>query len=134
MKKLNRKFWIIFIVLFIILLLFSIFFARQKIKPHYFCGDNICESEKGENEINCPQDCKAFCGNNQCEKNENYQNCPTDCCAREGEIIMPPNGERCCPGLVPIPNFMLPPLYRINYPKNLYSLWRWHLWCRRKLL
>lgn len=43
--------------------------------------NNQCESKKGENTINCPEDCKPkpTCGNNKCELGENYENCPQDC-------------------------------------------------------
>jgi hypothetical protein len=30
-----------------------------------FCGDGVCNTEVGENEINCPQDCKSDCSNCQ---------------------------------------------------------------------
>lgn len=38
--------------------------------------------ELGENELNCPIDCKIYkpiCGNKICEAGENYNNCPSDC-------------------------------------------------------
>lgn len=48
------------------------------------CNKNYqCESSRGENTINCPQDCKpsAVCGNKICEKDlgETSSNCPEDC-------------------------------------------------------
>ncbi|MCK4491911.1 MAG: hypothetical protein KAU03_04755 [Candidatus Altiarchaeales archaeon] len=72
-------------------------------------GNGICEINKGEYYLNCPEDCrsggrddycdrvidgrcdpdcraeedpdciKAVCGDGKCEKSETYQNCPEDC-------------------------------------------------------
>jgi hypothetical protein len=39
--------------------------------------------EPGENEVNCPSDCKETvkpeCGDGNCDAGENYNNCPADC-------------------------------------------------------
>jgi hypothetical protein len=62
-----------------------VIFSYNLCKP-----DGICDALKGENNINCPQDClqtiattipKPICGNNICETNlgENFNNCPQDC-------------------------------------------------------
>jgi hypothetical protein len=31
------------------------------------CGDGVCETEKGENQDNCPEDCTQSCGNGVAE-------------------------------------------------------------------
>lgn len=49
------------------------------------CGNNICETTKGENLVTCSIDCGVgptyFCGNQVCETDlgENNVNCPQDC-------------------------------------------------------
>jgi|GEM_PF-6638379 prefoldin subunit 5 len=40
---------------FFILAVFSFSLSKTVVAP--ICGNNICESESGENSINCPQDC-----------------------------------------------------------------------------
>lgn len=51
------------------------------------CGNNVCDTNKGENYSSCPLDC-AICGNNVCEYNkfpsEHFSNCPTDCHQNNG--------------------------------------------------
>jgi hypothetical protein len=42
------------------------------------CGNGICESEKMENNENCPEDC-TICGDAKCEGLEDKENCPEDC-------------------------------------------------------
>ncbi len=42
------------------------------------CGNEECESEKGEDSYNCPTDCKWECGNGLCEPFENDK-CDEDC-------------------------------------------------------
>ena len=44
------------------------------------CGDGMCDV--GENPENCPQDCDAVCGNNECEPGEDPMICPQDCAAQ----------------------------------------------------
>jgi hypothetical protein len=45
------------------------------------CGNFICETKKGENYQNCPEDCPkpVICGDFSCDKKENFANCPQDC-------------------------------------------------------
>lgn len=45
------------------------------------CGDKKCDSLRGEDYENCPQDCKKpiICGDNFCDENENFGNCKEDC-------------------------------------------------------
>ncbi|VVB78529.1 PGAP1-like protein [uncultured archaeon] len=65
------------------------------------CENGICETEKEENCVNSPNDCKCIngysnsetkqciyqsCGNGVCDSNENYLNCPNDC---KGETYRP---------------------------------------------
>ncbi len=79
-----------FLVFLIIIFVFSSLFVSNlsavtdsvdvSIDISSSCGNNICESEYGENFSTCPQDC--LCNNNGiCEPNlgETYQNCPNDC-------------------------------------------------------
>jgi peptidoglycan hydrolase CwlO-like protein len=40
---------------FFILAIFSFSLSKTVVAP--ICGNNICESESGENSLNCPQDC-----------------------------------------------------------------------------
>ena len=49
------------------------------------CGNGVCGV--GENNINCPQDCKIIskCGNNVCEKGEGCYTCPEDCKCESGQ-------------------------------------------------
>ena len=42
------------------------------------CGNGICESDKMEDNENCPDDC-TVCGNAICERDEDKENCPDDC-------------------------------------------------------
>jgi hypothetical protein len=77
----------------------EIYHDDKLIFSHKICEiNNICEELKGENAMNCPEDCvvtttilstttttsniqKTVCGNNICEVRlrENYGNCPKDC-------------------------------------------------------
>ncbi len=65
------------------------------------CENGICESEKGENCVNSPNDCKCpngycnsqtkqcvyqSCGDGICQNYETYLNCPNDC---KGETYKP---------------------------------------------
>lgn len=51
------------------------------------CGDGTCESIKGEDYTNCPQDCPkpVVCGDDICGVNENHLNCPEDCPSGGGD-------------------------------------------------
>ncbi len=53
------------------------------------CGNGICESDKMENNENCPDDC-AICGNAICEQGEDKENCPDDCIICGDGICDPP--------------------------------------------
>jgi len=48
------------------------------------CGDGVCDSEFGENEVNCPSDCE-MCGNGVIDDNENCFTCPSDVTCENGE-------------------------------------------------
>ena len=51
-------------------------------EPDYTCGNDICETTKGEDNSVCPDDCKNYvCGNELCEtaSGETTDNCPADC-------------------------------------------------------
>ncbi len=65
------------------------------------CENGICETDKGENCVNSPNDCKCIngfcnketnqcayqsCGDNICEDYESFLNCPNDC---KGESYQP---------------------------------------------
>jgi len=72
-----------------------------------YCGDGICQSEIGENQETCPQDCgypgNGSCGNGDCEPEfgENWQTCPNDCYgayAHCGDLICDgaETSDNCC--------------------------------------
>lgn len=66
------------------------------------CGNNTCDTGKGENCSSCPQDCKCptgqtcnngtcqnaaqGCGNNTCDTGENCSTCPQDCKCNAGTV------------------------------------------------
>jgi hypothetical protein len=50
--------------------------------PIKLCGDQKCETARGETYEWCPRDCR--CGNGDCDANENPENCPNDCFAGDG--------------------------------------------------
>lgn len=51
----------------------------SSVEKRAVCGDQICESAKGETEANCWSDCHAsICGDGNCEEGEEGD-CPTDC-------------------------------------------------------
>ncbi len=71
-----------------------------------YCGNGVCGL--GENEQNCPADCKAVvvpvCGNDKCEAGETTFNCPEDCCPKlappycpGGTLISQGTGANNCP-------------------------------------
>lgn len=78
--------------------------------PDYICNNNLeCESDKGESEYLCPQDCPpgyqtttistiptTLCGNGKCEDNETQDNCCKDCACPEGKKCFK---DKCIPDL-----------------------------------
>lgn len=105
----NKKIWIVIIILLsliVLVLLAALLISeytqpRPPVKP--YCGNNICET--GENEVNCPQDCKVItCGDGKCESGETTYNCPADCCPAiappycpNGTLISQGTGANNCP-------------------------------------
>ena len=69
------------------------------------CGicdnDNLCETQQGENENTCPNDCQAacqnppcaICGNQTCETSENQFTCTIDCGCNNNNICEEQRGE-----------------------------------------
>jgi len=56
-----------------------------------YCGDGSCDKYAGENEYNCPMDCKVkhgYCGDGVCDRYEDADMCPQDCRGSgEGEEV-----------------------------------------------
>ena len=53
----------------------------------FVCGDSLCDWEKGENFINCEEDCSGeWCGDGVCDYyfGESSLNCPQDCFCGDG--------------------------------------------------
>lgn len=93
MEKTKKILIIVIVLIAVIILLFllALLIYEKEVAPRKYCGNNICEA--GEDEVNCPQDCKVVivtCGDNKCEGEETTFNCPEDCCPK----IAPPY----CPG------------------------------------
>ncbi len=59
------------------------------------CGNGSCETDKGENMCNCPDDCKVVCGDGTCdsETGENCGTCPADCACAQGQTCY---NNACC--------------------------------------
>jgi hypothetical protein len=60
----------------------DIYRNNKKIFSYEICYINgVCDSSKGENSVNCPEDCKpkTVCGNKICEVGETKENCCKDC-------------------------------------------------------
>ncbi len=96
-KQINMKkgFWKIWIGvgLFLILAILIFVLILNLKGPTKKCGNGICEI--GENNSNCPQDCKiiSHCGNGICETGEGCYNCPEDCKCGLGEYCSEKNNS-----------------------------------------
>ncbi len=69
------------------------------------CGNGLCETQSGENQLICPQDCTGTgtCnGNGICEVGEDQTSCPSDCAGtpvtcNNDSICTPPETTANCP-------------------------------------
>lgn len=71
------------------------------------CNFNkLCEADKGENILNCPEDCggKPTCGNKICEIGETQENCCKDCGCPSGYNCIE---NKCIKVLSPIVYFII---------------------------
>ena len=71
------------------------------------CNFNkLCEADKGENILNCPEDCggKPNCGNKICEIGETQENCCKDCGCPSGYTCIE---NKCVKVLSPIVYFII---------------------------
>jgi len=73
------------------------------------CENGVCESQKGENCVTSPNDCRCklnercnreiksceviFCGNGMCDNGENSLTCPNDCKEDYKEVLTDPNKD-----------------------------------------
>ena len=101
MKKVNYRFFILFLFSSLLMLSTSVL----AVKPVPFCGDGKCQGD--ETAETCDLDC-AVCGDGLCTGDETYAVCPADCeppppplCNNDGTCN---EGEDClscpndCPG------------------------------------
>ena len=73
------------------------------------CENGVCESQKGENCVTSPNDCRCklnekcnreiksceaiLCGNGKCDNEENSLNCPNDCKEKYSEVLLDSNKD-----------------------------------------
>jgi len=67
------------LLLFTACIVWAIANTAEAGKP--YCGDGNCNSNKGETELTCPQDCAggSVCGDNTCAADETCSSCEKDC-------------------------------------------------------
>ncbi len=68
--------------------------GRARAASTYTCGLHGCETNKGENCSNCPEDCATGCGDGCCVDPETSGSCPEDC----GALSAPGGDFATCPG------------------------------------
>jgi hypothetical protein len=87
------------ILIALLLLALSLSLAGCEI-PVKLCGDQKCDTARGETYEWCSRDCR--CGNGDCDANENPETCPNDCLCGDGRCQQA-YGEtsETCPGDCP---------------------------------
>lgn len=87
------------ILVVLLLLALSIFLTGCEL-PIKLCGDQKCDTARGETYEWCSRDCR--CGSGGCDANENPENCPNDCLCGDGRCQQAyGESSETCPGDCP---------------------------------